>query len=47
MDVLHTGALFAVLVSVEKVNWMTPALNWHVSELLLSAQLGEGRSKGL
>lgn len=38
---------FICCLSVEKVNWMTPALNWHVSELLLSAQLGEGRSKGL
>lgn len=36
VEMLHTGVLFAVSVSVKKVNWMSAALNWHVSEVLLS-----------
>lgn len=29
------GSLFAVLINVEKANWMSAGLNWHVSEVLL------------
>lgn len=35
VEVLHAGALFVVIMNVEKLSWMSAGLNWRKSEKLL------------
>lgn len=35
VEMWHAGALFAVLVSIEKLSWMRAGSSWHTSEMLL------------
>lgn len=48
VEMLHTDALFVVLISVEKSSWMSAGLKWHKSEevlRLVKDALGRRRSK--